>query len=314
MRTVDFATAMERLDEPGLIQALRAMYREGVDRVERLHLAEPTAEGANDWLLLPSWRFGRHFGAKLVSVFPANPANGLEAVQGIYALFDGSSGVPVLVVDGAALTLKKTACNSALAADLLARPDAATLLVLGSGALAGWLVRAHRSVRPYSQVLWWGRDARKTEAAIATCGMTGITQVAPDRLDGAVAEADVISCATRAAVPLVKGRLLKPGAHLDLVGGYLADMREADDAAAERAARHVVDARFTTVGVVGDLILPMRAGIITESALVDLFELCRGVRPGRLGPDEITWFKSGGGGHADLATAAYLQDALGRAS
>lgn len=311
MQIID-AAAIHRLgDYPGLVAALREMNRSGVDQVERFYLRENRAEGGtNDWLLLPAWWHERVYGVKLVSVFPGNEAKGLDSVQGSYMLFDGKSGLPLAYLDGAALTLRKTAANSALAADLLARRDAATLTVVGAGALSSYLAAAHAAVRPIKRILWWNRNKAKLVAAIDQLRMPGIEVIAADDLAAAVGAGDIVTCATRTTQPVVQGAWLKPGTHLDLVGGYLPDMREADDAALQRADRHYVDARFTTIDVSGDVCQPIAAGLIVADAFSDLGQVIRGERPGRQSAVEITWFKSGGGGHEDLAVADYLVQKL----
>jgi alanine dehydrogenase len=169
--------AVHRLgDYAGLVAALREMNRSGVDLVERLYLGENGAEGRrNDWTLLPAWWHGRVYGVKLISVFPGNEAEGLASVQGSYMLLDGKTGFPAAYLDGAALTLRKTAANSALATDLLANKDAAVLCMVGAGALAPYLSAAHAAVRPIKRVLWWNRSKGKLAGAIATLNLPGIT-------------------------------------------------------------------------------------------------------------------------------------------
>jgi alanine dehydrogenase len=294
---------------PALVAALLEMNRAGFDLAERILLSEPKpAKAGNDWLLLPAWRFGRDFGVKLVSVFPDNPQADKPSIQGLYVLFDGTDGRAVATLDGAALTFVKTAANSALAADLLARKDAATLLMIGTGALAPHLAAAHAAVRPIRRIFWWGRRKQAAEAASAAFRAAhDAIEVKPvTDLKAAMAEADIVCAATSAREPIVKGAWLKPGCHLDLVGGYLPEMREADDAALQRATRCYVDWRQTTISVAGDVCAPIRAGLIASADFIDLFQLARGEKAGRLSSDEITWFKSGGGGHEDLAVASHL--------
>ncbi|MDY0873455.1 ornithine cyclodeaminase family protein [Dongia rigui] len=294
-------------DYPGLVSALKDMNKRGVDLIDRMLLSQPTRpQGQNDWLLLPAWSFDRYFGIKLVSVFPDNPQQGHPAVQGIYALFEGRKGAAIATLDGAALTLVKTAANSAMASDLLSRKDSHTLLVCGGGALAPHLIAAHCAMRPIKRVLWWNR--RPETLDLAPLRAAGLPVEVVTELAVAAAQADIISTATRATAPLIEGTWLKPGCHLDLVGGYLPEMREADDAAFRRAPRHYIDARLTTVGVAGDICAPLAAGLTSEDALIDMFQLNRGERPGRQDDQEITWFKSGGGGHEDLAVAQYLYE------
>ena len=232
MRVVGAEETHRLLDYPGLVEALRDLFRLGVDRVERVLLSQDLPQGGrNDWLLLPAWQYGRHQGVKLVSVYPGNEARGIATVQGLYLLFDGGTGLPLLCVDGAALTLRKTAANSALAATYLARPDATTLLMVGAGAMAPALIEAHAAVRPIRRVLIWNRTPARAETLAAGLNIPGLAASAVTDLAAAVGAADIISAATMAQAPLIRGRWLKPGQHLDLVGGYRADMREADDEA-----------------------------------------------------------------------------------
>ncbi len=302
------------LDYPSLVEALRELFRRGVDQAERHLLSQPLDDGRqNDWMLLPAWQYGRHLGIKLVSVFPGNATRGSDSVQGLYLLFDGETGLPRAVIDGAAITLRKTAANSALAATYLARADAATMVMVGAGALGPHLVRAHCAVRPtIRHVRLWNRTAARAEAAAAELrAELGIDVAAITDLEPAIRGADVISAATMATEPMIRGAWLKPGAHVDLVGGFRKEMREADDEAIRRA-RVFVDARFTAVHA-GDICQPLASGLITDADITDTFELARGAKPGRQSAEEITLFKSGGGGHEDLGTAQHLLARLGHA-
>ena len=289
-----------------LAPAIQETNRHGTDRVERMLLSQPASGGGqNDWLMLPAWQHDRCFGIKTVSVFPGNAAKNLASVQGAYLLFDGQTGETLCGLDGAMLTLRKTAANSAAAADWLARRDAETLCMVGAGALAPHLIEAHCAVRPIHRVLWWNRSRPALERAIAALSsrLPKAAIVAADDLHDAISFADIVSTATMASEPLVKGVWLRPGTHLDLVGGYRPDMREADDDCIKVAARCYVDARFTTIEVAGDLTQPIARGVLDAAAVIDMGEVARGEKPKRISDDEITWFKSGGGGHEDLATA-----------
>ncbi|HTO82729.1 MAG TPA: ornithine cyclodeaminase family protein, partial [Methylomirabilota bacterium] len=253
LRFVSAAEVHAALEFPPLIEALRELFRRGVDRTEAVHLDQPLPDGRqNVWLLLPAWQFGRHQGVKLVSVYPGNADKGLESVVGIYVLFDGANGLPLAVIDGPALTFWKTAANSALAATYLARADAATLLMVGAGALAPYLVRAHCAVRPIRRIAVWNRTPAAAERLAAVLAGPGRSVEVATDLAAALAGADIVSCATLATVPLVKGSWLAPGTHLDLVGGFRPDMREADDDAVRRA-RVFIDAWFTAGEHCGDI-------------------------------------------------------------
>ena len=221
---------------------------------------------------------------KLVTVFPQNLAAGRPSVQAVYVLFDGGDGSPLALIDGTELTYRKTAADSGLGARLLARTDARTLLMVGAGGLAPHLVAAHRAARPsIERVLVWNRTPDRAAAVAAAVGGRAV-----DDLDAAIGEADVISTATMAKDPLVAGRLVRPGTHLDLVGAFLPDHREVDDDAVVRA-EVFVDDREATLTEDGDLVIPLGAGLIDESHIRgDLWQLCRGEVDGRSSDDAIT--------------------------
>ncbi|MGH6882400.1 ornithine cyclodeaminase family protein [Hypericibacter sp.] len=306
MRHFDADAAHRLLDYRGLVEGLRDMYKRGVDVTERKVLHQKLPDGSqNDWLILPAWQFGRHQGIKLVSVFPGNDKKGLASILGLYVLFDGETGAPILTIDGAALTLRKTVCNSALAVDFCARKDASKLLVMGAGNLAPHVVAAHASVRPITEARIWNRTPEKAVALAARLSRPGLAVSAAPDLETAVRWADIVTGVTMTKQPLLKGAWLRPGQHLDLIGAFRPDMREADDEAVTRS-RLFIDARFSVLDECGDISQPLDAGLIREADIADLFQLSRGERPGRQRDDEITLFKSGGGGHEDLATAQYL--------
>jgi ornithine cyclodeaminase/alanine dehydrogenase-like protein (mu-crystallin family) len=311
MRYISAAELTAKLEFPPLVEALRELFRRGVDEARAIHLSQALADGRrNDWLLLPAWQFDRHMGVKLVSVFAGNEAKGLASVQGLYVLFDGTNGLPLAAIDGAAITLWKTAANSALAATYLARNDARTLLMVGAGALAPYLARAHCAVRPIARVMIWNRTAKNAERMAAALARPGLTVDVVSDLAAAVARADIVSCATMASTPVIHGAWLAPGVHVDLVGAYRPEAREADDEAIRRA-RVFIDAWFTAGEHCGDICQPVAAGLLRREDITDTFQLARGERPGRARDDEITLFKSGGGGHEDLGTAQHILARVG---
>jgi ornithine cyclodeaminase len=260
---------------------------------------------------------GRALGSKLYTSFPGNLTDrlrgqdGLPAVQGMYVLFDGSNGRPVAALDGTAITWWKTAADSALGARLLAPPTPDTLAVVGAGAMAPWLVRAHRYARPsLSRVLVWNRTPERAGSLTARLRGEGILAEHATDLESAVRQADVITSATRTHTPLIRGAWLRAGAHLDLVGGYTPETREADDEAARRA-RIFVDRRESAFHGVGDILQPIASGAIrAEDVLGDLYDLIGGRVAGRLESHDITLFKNAGGGHLDLMTAEAVMAAL----
>ena len=224
-------------------------------------------------------------------------------------LFDGENGRPLASLDGTELTYWKTAADSALGTRFLAREDSRALCMIGAGAQAPHLIRAHCSVRPsIERVTIWNRTHAKAEALAAAAPVDRVTFQASTDIEAACRDADIITAATAAEAPLVLGAWLRPGQHLDLVGGYKPEMREADSDAFERA-RVFVDARETTVGICGDLLEPIREGRFSADRIEgDLFDLCRNGLPSPRAADDITLFKNGGGGHLDLMTASYYRD------
>jgi ornithine cyclodeaminase len=311
MRIVSADDLSGIFDFPDLIEALRAAFREGVIMPARHHhtIALPGEPDAT-LLLMPAWNDlssgrveERFLGVKVVSVYPGNTARGKPSISGSYLLMAGSTGEALAVIDGTALTLWRTAAASALAASYLARADATRLVMVGAGALAPFLISAHASVRPISDVLVWNRSGERAEAvASALSGRPYAVRATPD-LEEAVCGADLVSCATLSTEPLVHGAWLQPGTHLDLVGAFTPTMRESDDEAVRRS-RLYVDTRDGALKEAGDILQPLRAGAIAESDMIgDLFDLCRGTAPGRRSEDEITLFKSVGTALEDLAAA-----------
>lgn len=312
LRVFDAAAVGRALAYAALADALSAAFAEGLRAPVRHHhdVPRPGAEPAT-LLLMPAWRLGRETGVKLVHVCPGNELRSLPVVQGVYVLFDGPTGTPRAVLDGTELTLRRTAAASALAARHLAREDASTHLMIGAGALAPHLVRAHAAVRPIRRVLLWNRTRSRAEKLAAElAGEAFAVTVVDDRL-AALAEADIVSCATLSREPLVEGRHLRPGTHVDLVGAFRPDMRESDDDLVRRA-RVFVDTREGALAEAGDILQAIASGALTADAIAgDLYELCGGRVTGRRDASEITVFKSVGTAIADLVAAAMVAAASG---
>lgn len=306
------------LDDLALVDRLEAMFRDGCEMPMRHHhtIAAPNGPGSADatLLLMPAWTRGPsgRVGIKVVTVFPDNGQRSLPAIYGQYLLLDGATGRTLAMLDGTVLTKRRTACASGLAARFLAPAGARRLLVIGTGALAPHLARVHAKIRPIEEIAVWGR---RPEAAAAlardladslprTLGRPVMVRAVQDRA-AAVAEADIVSCATLSRTPLVEGRWLRPGQHLDLVGAYTPQMRESDDAAVQRA-RVYVDTRAGALKEGGDIAQPLQAGAIVPGHVVgDLQALARGEVAGRAATDvsTITLFKSVGAALEDLAAA-----------
>ncbi|MBP2313681.1 ornithine cyclodeaminase family protein [Azospirillum soli] len=314
MRTVTGAELRSVLHHRMLIERLRQTFRAGVEApAAHRHTVQTYGQHDGTLLLEPAWQINQCIGIKVVTDFPDNGApgsgapesgaNDLPAVQGVYLLIDGKTGMPQAVLDNAALTKRRTAAASALAASYLARPDSERLLIVGTGALAPELVEAYAAVLHIKQVLVWGRHIDKARKVVGRFHRPKFRIEATDDLEGAVGGAHVIVCATSAKEPLIRGDWLQPGQHLDLVGGMTPDAREADDACV-RKARVFVDTRDGACKQAGDIVQPMRAGLLTEDDIAgDLYDLTRGERAGRRFYDQITLFKSVGTPLEDLSAA-----------
>jgi ornithine cyclodeaminase/alanine dehydrogenase-like protein (mu-crystallin family) len=294
-----------------LIESLRQSHLGPMPASNVVVQADP-AGGEGQFVTLPGWAPGGAIVVKMVGVFTgnANLQPPQPAVQGLVALFDGATGAPLLTADGAAMTARKTAADSALGATLLARDDVENLLIVGAGALAPHFAEAHLAARPsLRRVEIWNRTARRAETVAAGLREKGIDAVVSDDLDMAVTRADVVSCVTMSDKALVKGSLLRPGSHLDLVGAYMPSLREADDEALTRGTIFV-DARQNMTGG-GDLSQAVASGVITwDCVKADLFELVQASQQGRNSADQITVFKNNGGAHLDLFTATALSQTL----
>lgn len=287
-----------------LINAVEAMFASDcVMPVRHHHDVEVPGEANATLLLMPAWVPGSYIGVKLVSVFPDNHTRGLPAIFGSYLLSSGATGEMLAVMDGGELTARRTAAASAVAARYLADENAETMLMVGNGRLSLNLMEAHASVRPLRRFHVWGRNIANAEKTAAEARELGLDARACTDLESAARQADIISCATLSTTPLIRGEWLKPGAHLDLVGAFKPGMRESDDQAVLRS-RVFVDTREGVLSEGGDIVQPLRAGLISETSIVaSLAELIRGDDKGRRSPSEITLFKSVGAALEDLAGA-----------
>jgi alanine dehydrogenase len=305
MQFFDAAAVRARLPWPRLLAALDEALRVEVQVPLRInHGIEVPGLPAASLLLMPAWRTGRHIGVKLVTVFPGNAARGERSVAALYVLFDATNGVPIATFDGEELTARRTAGASAYAANKLARRNARRLVMVGAGRQSRGLIDAHRYVRAIDEVVIWSRTLAHAEAKAAECARDGISAHATADLEAAVAAADIVSCATLSTSPLVLGRWLSPGTHLDLVGAFKRQMRETDDEAMTRADVIVVDDRQAALAEGGDIVQAIESGALSASDVsAELRDFARGTHPGRMRDDQITVFKSVGFALEDLAAA-----------
>ncbi|PLP56420.1 ornithine cyclodeaminase [Mesorhizobium loti] len=319
MLTISAAEVDHALTFSGLVETLRTAFHDGaVQPVRHHHTVERPDGAASTLLLMPAWTDlnaagtskDGHIGVKIVTVSPDNNAIAKPAVMGLYLLLDGKTGEPEALIDGQRLTQWRTACASALAASYLAREDASRLLIIGAGALSPFLAKAHSAVRPITAIRIWNRTLANAEKVAAALRAEGLPAEAAADLDAELAEADIVSSATISNEPLVKGARVKPGAHIDLVGGFTPTMREADDAAITRA-RVYVDTRAGATKEAGDIVQPLASGVLKPDAIIaDLHELARGHKKGRESAQEVTLFKSVGAALEDLAAGIAVYKAL----
>jgi ornithine cyclodeaminase len=242
-------------------------------------------------------------GAKLLTVIPKNIARATNVIQGLYVLFDFERGQPLATFDAAELTARRTAAVSALASSRLSRPPSTRLLLIGSGHLIAYLAEAHCAVRPITEVKVWARTTANAQAAAARIqGRIPHLEIqVADDLAGAARRADIVCAATRTATPLIKGAWLRPGSHIDLVGGYRPDMREIDDEGVRRSKIYV-DTRSGVLSEAGDLMEPIARSVISPTDILgEITDLAAST--GRTADDEVTLFKSVGWAGADLAAA-----------
>jgi len=263
-------------------------------------------ESREHLLIMPAWN-ARHIGVKLVTVLPDASQHGGRTVEASYLLCDRLTGAPRALLDGEALTLRRTAAVSALAAQHLARAESRTLLVVGTGRLAPWMVRAQVAMRPMlERVLVWGRSPARVAETRRHLQDLGVPVVAAEDLTRAVASADIITCATSSHAAVVRGDWITPGTHIDLVGAYTPQMRETDDEVMRRC-RLFVDDRESALAEAGDLLQAMSSGAVSANHVCgDLRELLRGDVRGRTTPDDITCFKSVGLAIEDLVAATLV--------
>jgi ornithine cyclodeaminase len=247
------------------------------------------------------------FGVKLITVFPGNHGTNLDSHQGAVLLFDTTTGTLAAMLDASSITAIRTAAVSAVATRLLARDDASTLALIGSGVQARTHLEALALVRPLSTVRVYSRSAEHAAAFAAWAGreMEIDVQVAPTA-ERAVRGADIVCTVTSSRDPVVYGEWLSPGAHVNAVGASQPDSRELDSDAVARA-RLFADRRESLVNESADYLIPLREGRITEARVAgEIGEILIGTVPGRTDRDEITLFKSLGLAVEDLAAAAHV--------
>ena len=302
MLHLDFDRVLAQVSVKDLVPSMRQAFAAPPISPQRNHYDLDCDGNGRTLLIMPAWRSASSIGVKVSTVFPGNTRKGLHSVNGSYLLLSAETGQPRALIDGRALTLLRTAAVSALAADLLTPKSAAVLLMVGTGALAKYLIEGHLSVRRYKSVLIWGRDPRKAAEIAKQCANLDChVEIARD-LERAVRSADVISCATSSNQALVIGAWLKPNSHIDLVGSFKPGMRESDDDCLRHA--YIIVDTLDALLESGDLMGPLQAGVVEKDEVRTLKEVIEGSRKSE--PQTQTVFKSIGVALADLAAAEHL--------
>lgn len=293
---IPFAEGEAKLDWIALTDAIEAGHT-----LPKAKITDTLLYRGTDTLLNRSaWIDGLGLAVKAATIFPDNPAKGKPMVNGAVNLFSDSDGGLEAVVDFHLVTKWKTAGDSLLAARKLARPDSKQILIVGAGTVGRSLFSAYSAAFPQATFMLWNRSEASGKAMADDLGLTWM----PD-LESAMGDADIVTSATMASEPFIRGDWLKPGTHLDLIGAYRPDMREADDVALQRA-RVFVDSFDTTLEHIGELKEPLASGAIPrDHVLADYYGIDRFKRQS---DDEITLFKNGGGAHLDLMVSRYILD------
>ena len=293
------------LDFASLIPALEKAFQANFTTPLRHHhsIINPEDKSESVLLLMPAWDNQEFLGVKMVTVHPGNKQLNLPAIQGNYTLFNQLTGELLAMMDAKKLTAIRTAAASALASKYLSRHDASSILMVGTGVLAPQLIKAHCLVRPIQHVYVWGRNKGKAQKLVDNLKISNVNFKVVDDLDKITTKVDIISCATSSNKPLIFGRNLRAGQHIDLVGSFKPNMREADDALILKSHLYV-DTMEGALKETGDIVIPLSQGLIDKNYLKgDLFDLCNRKSPGRIDPKQITTFKSVGHALEDLVAA-----------
>ena len=318
MRYIGSEEVADALPYGELVESLREIYcAEGMTAKRDLIDLEQMSETEGTCMaFMPAWGPGHDLTIKIFTLFPGNRKKGLPTINAVIFVFDPLNGAPKAIIDGTEITRRRTAGMCALAADYLARPDSKHLLVCGAGALAPHAALAHASVRPIEFIKIWARrpEAAESVAEFVRSQRDDIEVSVAGDLPAACRHADIVSCQTSSPEPVIFGKWIEAGTHMDFVGSHDPEKRECDDEAA-RKSRIYVDVMETAMKEAGDVLIPLKSGVITKSQIVgDLSDLTRKKVQGRMSADEITLFKSTGSALADMAAAELVVRNLGSAS
>lgn len=311
MLNIDAPTTRASLPFDRLVTVLKDAFASGCEVPLRHNHTVTAAQGEPGTLLLmPAWNAASgYMGVKTVCVYPGNHRRKLPGLYSTYILYRAETGKPLALIDGNEITSRRTAAASALAASFLSRQDASSMLVLGAGRVASLLPYAYRTVRQIRRVGVWDIDTDQAHRLVAQLCADGFDAHVVGRIDTDTCAVDIVSAATLSTEPLIRREYLRPGIHVDLIGGFTPAMREADDACFDGTSVFVdTDEAF---GKAGDLLSPIANGVMgPEDIRSDLAGLCRAGHAGRCSAQEITVFKAVGTALEDLAAAAMCFEAV----
>lgn len=297
---------------PALVDCLEQAFRSHAEIPPRQVVTVPGGQGDRLFLGMPAFDRDGSGVVKLATVFPDNAGKDVPTIQAAIVVFS-NRGTPVALLDGTTITHLRTGAASALASKYLSREDSSQLLVIGTGSLAPSMAAAHAAVRPIRRISVWGRNAERAAATVAAIRARlgeGVEVIVADSAEAAARTADIVSCSTSSAIPVLSGDWLKPGAFVDLVGSFSPSKREVDDRAVSRA-RIFVDTFEGALSEAGDLLDPLARGVIQRERIEgELADLVSGRVRGRKQADEITLFKSVGTALEDLAAARWVLAAV----
>jgi ornithine cyclodeaminase/alanine dehydrogenase-like protein (mu-crystallin family) len=303
MRLLDGAAVRRLLDMPSCIEAMRRAFRlvSSGQAEQPIRTALESPEKGLLGLMPGRLDDPEVLGLKVVSIFPGNFDRGKPTHMGMVLLFDPDDGAPLALLDAHAVTMIRTAAASAVATDLLARRDARTLALLGYGDQAVSHLEAIRLVREIDRVLVWGRRRDRAEAFAAEHGV----EVA-DSVESAVAAADIVCTLTASPEPVLFGRWLRPGQHVNAVGASVPSMEEIDTEVVARS-RYFADYRASCESLAGDFRRAVADGKVQPSHLLgEIGEILNGTLRGRTDAADITCFRSLGMAAEDLAAAELI--------
>ncbi|AQS52212.1 ornithine cyclodeaminase [Paenalcaligenes hominis] len=307
MIVLDSTTTNELLPFDQLVPALRQAFQAEITVPLRHNHSIKCGVEKGITLIMPAWDQHQYMGIKTVNIFPNNREKNLPGLHSTYLLFDGTTGQPLANIDGDAITSRRTAAASALAASYLARKDASRLLVVGSGQVAAYLPAAYGAVRDLTEVLVWNYNPASGHALVEQLQQQGVNARWVDDLEHGVRAVDMISCATLSEQPLIRGSWLQPGQHLDLIGSFTPTMIESDPDCFKHTSVFV-DTDEAPMKA-GDLLEAFKVGALQADAIqATLFDLCLGHHCGRRTNEEVTVFKAVGNALEDLAAAVLVYE------